>query len=95
MTEVLITDAELQKLIAPPIIKFLKSKGLRAGTPSDDNCAYWFPINLELAGTVEIERGEDGTWLIRQDDAIIADRCAETLMIHGAAIAARNRAMEG
>ena len=50
---------------------------------------------IRLAGTVEIERGEDGTWLIRQDDAIIADRCAETLMIHGAAIAARNRAMEG
>src|ERR1700684_1321499 len=91
MTEVQITDGELQKLIAPALRKFLKSKGFRFGTASDDNCAYWFPINLELGGSVEIERGEDGTWLIRQENAVVADRRAGTLMIPGGAVAGRER----
>ena len=67
MKELHITDAELQKLIAPALRKRLKAAGFHTGTASDDNCAFFFPINLSVAGSVKVTRHEDGTWCIQQE----------------------------
>ena len=80
MIELRISDGELQQLIAPAILKRLKKAGFRNGTPSDDMCTFFLPVNLNLAGRVKVTRHEDGTWLIQQetDDMLIerTDTCA-------------------
>ena len=75
MRELRITDAELQALIAPGLRARLKQAGFRNGTASNDHTGFFFPINLEIAGSCTVGRLEDGTWVFTQvDDAVIAER---------------------
>jgi hypothetical protein len=74
------TDRELQKLIATPLVAKLKAAGFKTGTPSNDHTGFYFPINLNMAGELSIVRYEDGVWTFRQEDSYIAaDRQAASI----------------
>ena len=91
MREVQITDAELERLIAPAIRKFMRRVGFKMGTPSDETpSAFMFPINLNLSGAIGVHRSEDGVWTFSQeDDPMLADRMIETMIAHGQAFDTR------
>ncbi len=93
MRELRLTDGELQKLIASALRRKLAKAGFKTGTPSDASSAFYFPLNLQLCGDVSVVRYEDGTWVFTQDDAVIADRLAETFILHAVAIETNERAM--
>jgi hypothetical protein len=80
--EVRISDADLQKIIGPPLRAFLKKNGFKSGTASDEGTGYFFPIDLDLAGNISVVRHADGTWMFLQEDALIADRVAQTAALH-------------
>lgn len=67
MREVTISDRELQALIAPALISWLKAKGFQGGLPSGEHNGFWFPISLDFAGEVHAVRYEDGTWIFSQE----------------------------
>jgi hypothetical protein len=67
MRELRLTDGELQKLVAPAIRAHLKTAGFHTGASSCNNNAFFFPINLDLAGDVRVTRHEDGTWVFTQE----------------------------
>lgn len=90
MKEFKISDAGLQALVADALRKRLIAAGLRPGAPSNDCCAVALPVNLNLAGEVEVERDEDGTWTFRQQlDAEVSSRTAFAAECHASAVAAR------
>ena len=93
MRELRITDGEVQALIAPAFRARLRAEGFKMGTASDaDPSSFFFPINLNLAGHVEVVRGADGVWSIfQEDDAHINDRTAAASEYHGGAIAGRDQ----
>jgi len=84
--ELRITDAELQSMIAPALKAKLHAAGFQRGFCDAEHCGFFFPINLELAGTCTVTRNEDGTWTFTQQDNTITDRLDETYEIHAAAI---------
>jgi hypothetical protein len=87
MRELQITDADLQKLLAPTIRKYLRKAGFKMGAPSGaEPPSYFFPINLELAGDVTVTRREDGTWSFTQEtDLMLIERTAESGFAHASA----------
>lgn len=91
MREVQITDAELERLIAPAIRKRLRAAGFKMGTASDEvPSAFMFPINLNLAGVVGVHRSEDGVWTFSQEDnPMLADRMMDSMIAHGHAFETR------
>lgn len=90
MIELQMTDAEVQKLVAPAIRKHLRKAGFKTGIRSDESGSYLFPIDLQLAGDVSVHRSNDGIWTFRQEEsAIIADRMAQMMILHAEAISAR------
>ena len=89
MKELRITDSELQAVIAPALRKFLAGKGFLMGTPSDSLTTYFFPIDVNLAGCVDVTRDADGVWTITQDEHGMAERVAVSAFEHGEAIASR------
>jgi hypothetical protein len=96
MRTLTMTDRELQRLIAPAIRKRLKAAGFHTGTSSDDHAGFFFPIDLNLSGSVEVTRHEDGTWTFEQEDQAVADRRATSLACHAEAITgAAQRFKEG
>jgi hypothetical protein len=90
-----ISDRDLQALIAPALRAKLAAAGFKMGAvmdgrSGDPNCAFYFPINLNLAGDCGVRRDEDGTWTISQEESpLLADRTAETFQAHVAAIASQ------
>lgn len=91
MRELQITDAELERLIAPAIRKRMRAAGFKMGTASDEvPSAFVFPINLNLAGVVGVHRSEDGVWTFSQeDDPMLADRMIDSMMAHEQAFETR------
>lgn len=88
MRELRLSDQEVQKLIAPALRRRLKQAGFVSGTASGHHYGFVFPINLGLAGSVSIERFDDGTWVFQQEvDMRLAERTHETFTIHAEAIA--------
>lgn len=62
-----ITDAQLQKLIGSALRKKLGDAGLVRGTCSANSCTVCLPVNLDLAGEVDVSRDEvNGLWLFEQ-----------------------------
>ena len=94
MRTLTLTDAELQRLIAPAIRKRLKAAGFQTGTPSDDHAGFFFPIDLNICGKVDVTRHEDGTWTFEQEDQAIADRIESSFNCHAEAIA-KSRGLTG
>lgn len=91
MKELRLTDGELQAIVAPAIRERLRAAGFAMGTSSGDlPSSFWMPVNLNLAGHVEIIRSEDGVWSFTQVDGVIADRVAVTGEIHEGAILGRH-----
>lgn len=67
-----ISDRDLQELIAPGLRKKLAAAGFVMGATmdarsEDPNCAFYFAINLNLAGVCSVSRDADGEWTIRQE----------------------------
>ena len=88
--ELRISDTELQKLIATAIRKRLKAAGFTTGTRSDDSNAFFFPINLDLAGDCTVTRLETEEWVFTQEESsVVADRMAQVSLYYAAAIALR------
>lgn len=95
MREVQISDAELQALIAPPIRERLKAAGFQTGASVTASCGVFLPVFLDMAGSIEVERTEDGMWTFRQElNVELADRTADALHAHVESIGARLRDME-
>ena len=99
MRELRLTDIELQRLIAPALKKRLRQEGFEFGTPEGRSPGegdpeaigmIMFPVNLDLAGCVSIERGDDGVWTFRQDTLVQLQRFYQTLIDHHAAIEGRD-----
>jgi hypothetical protein len=83
MKQLTMTDKEVQALIAPAIRKKLKAAGFVSGTASDDHAGYLFPIDLQLAGAITIQRHDDGTWVFQQEeDLTLMERTAATFAAH-------------
>jgi hypothetical protein len=95
--ELKLTDLEVQKLIAPALKKKLRAAGFTMGaSESADgfNCAFYFPVNLDLAGINTVERDEHGVWTFRQrvGGEAVNERLRQTSEDHMDAIEARMRA---
>ncbi len=76
-----ISDRDLQALIAERLRKKLAAAGFETGASmvgtEDPNSAFYFPINLNLAGKCAVMRGEDGMWTFTQEvNQALADRTA-------------------
>ena len=89
MKEMRITDAELQAMIAPALKARLHAAGFTPGFCDAEHCGFFFPVNLELAGTCTVTREEDGTWTFAQQDTAVADRMEQSLEMHADAVATR------
>lgn len=86
-----ITDGEIQALVAPALRAYLRKAGFVIGASSgDEPSTFWMPVNIDLAGHVDVIRDEDGIWTFTQEENMhVADRVAEASEYHGAAIAQR------
>jgi hypothetical protein len=67
-----LSDAQVQELVAPALLKRLRDAGFHTGVPTDTATTVYVPINLDLVGDVEIVRYEDGTWVFRQQTTEVA-----------------------
>lgn len=98
MRELEMSDGEIQALVATAIRAKLKAAGFTMGATDDADAvegpgAFYFPINLNLAGDCTVTRAEDGTWTITQEDnPLLADRTASAFQSHAAAIERRESA---
>jgi hypothetical protein len=100
MNTLRISDGELQTLLATAIRKKLAGAGFKTGASMEGwgnpNCAFYFPINLNLSGQCGVQRGADGFWTFSQEDnPIMADRLAATLRAHADAITVSMERFEG
>ena len=96
MKELRIGDRELQALIAPALTARLKAEGFHTGVPTTEHCGFYFPINLCLAGDIEIVRHEDGTWIFSQEvDDRLASRTFAALEDHSVVCATAAVAFKG
>ena len=92
MRELRITDAELAGLIAPRLRARLLKAGFQPGEPTDGHIAYYLPINLDLAGNIEVARSDDGIWVFTQQiGGTLAERTDATMEAHGEAIMAASK----
>ena len=85
MKELRLTDAELRALIAPALLDKLRCAGFATATAAGaaEPCAFYFPINLALAGEVTVNRSTEGVWTITQEcDPLLAERTADTQTAH-------------
>ena len=90
-----LTDRELQDIVGPALRAKLKMAGFVSGTPSNDHTAFFFPINLDLAGDVVVTRHEDCTWTITQEcDLTLLERTQAAGEAHVAAMVDRIEQME-
>lgn len=90
------TDAELQAIVGTALRGHLKKAGFHTGTRTDDSSAFMFCVNLDLAGTITVERTLDGDWTISQElDAVLSDRTADAHASLMGAVQARLSSMEG
>lgn len=67
MKEVRISDAQLQQIIGRPLVEHLRRNGFQTGRGTHEQCSIAMPIELDLAGAVDIIRSEDGIWTFRQE----------------------------
>ena len=97
MREVQFTDAELQALVAPALRKKLKAAGFQGGASdrsdwSPQGCIF-LPVFIDMAGSVEIERTEDGVWTFRQElDFELSERTSAVQIIHTDVVVAQMKA---
>ena len=78
MRELRLTDAELQQLVATSLREALIKAGFARGSSVERVGSFMMPINLDLAGNITIERGEDGVWTFRQTSPeidVVLDTC--------------------
>lgn len=97
MRELRLTDAELQGLIAPALRGRLVREGFRLGASEGEGATYgvlMFPVNLDLAGMVTVERTEEGVWIFQQQERVVFDRFADSFVLHCHAIDGRDRPPE-
>lgn len=76
-----ISDRDLQALIAAALRKELAAAGFVIGASmvgtEDPNSAFYFPINLNLAGKCAVMREADGMWTFTQEvNQALAERTA-------------------
>jgi len=95
MKELRLSDRELQDIVGPALRAKLKVAGFVSGTPSNDHTAFFFPINLDLAGDVVVTRHEDATWSITQEcDLTLLERTQAAGEAHVAAVVGRIEQVE-
>lgn len=93
MTELRISDAELQRLVATALIGRLRTAGFHTLPSMTERCSICFPVSLELAGYVTVERHDDGTWSFQQElDLDLAERTRDVERYHASAVYSRGNA---
>jgi hypothetical protein len=81
--ELRLTDAALQALIAPALHERFKSAGMHTLERDAEHHSIVLPVRINLAGTVTIERDDDGTWVFRQElNQTLADRTSDANALH-------------
>lgn len=82
MRELILTDAEMQKLVGTKIRQRLVKAGFKIGRSEGRNDSIWVPVDLNLLAGSHITRDEDGFWTFRQEDPMIIARVKDTVAIH-------------
>jgi hypothetical protein len=96
MRELKLTDREVASLIGNALRRKLRKSGFTMGTSTHEHAGFYFPISLDLAGSVSVERFEDGTWLFKQEmNAMLQERTEQTFEIHCDAIIGAERQFFG
>ena len=88
MAELVLTDIEMQKLVATALKHRMAKAGFIFGEcESEDHEVLLLPVNLDLTGFVTVSRTEDGIWTFQQSHPSVEERFYQLFEAHAQAIA--------